>query len=138
MLVTGHSGQTLDWVARNSDGWIYYPQHVKRQEMLISQWRSTLESMGGFDKPFTQSLYIDLVEDAQAMPMPIHLGYRLGRKALFDLLIYLQTAGLNHVVFNLKYGSRPAADVLEEIGEFILPYFPGSDERRSETKMNTM
>jgi hypothetical protein len=32
--------------------------------------------------------------------------------------------GVNHVVFNLKYGRRPAAEVLEELGQEILPHFP--------------
>jgi len=29
--------------------------------------------------------------------------------------------GVNHVIFNFKYGARDAAEVLEEIGQEILP-----------------
>ena len=29
MLVTGHSGQSLDWIAEHSDGWLYYPRDFK-------------------------------------------------------------------------------------------------------------
>jgi luciferase-type oxidoreductase len=123
MLVTGFSGQNLEWIAANSDGWIYYPRNVRAQEMMTEQWRDMLQATGSADKPFAQSFYIDLVADKDASPLPIHLGYRLGREALLDILCDLHSIGVNHVVFNLKYGSRPAAEVLEEIGEFILPYF---------------
>jgi luciferase-type oxidoreductase len=123
MLVTGFSGQNLEWIAGNSDGWIYYPRNVRQQEMITGQWRKTLQATNSADKPFAQSFYIDLAEDKDASPIPIHLGYRLGRKALLEILYDLYSIGVNHVVFNLKYGSRPAAEVLEEIGEFILPHF---------------
>ena len=123
LLVTGYSGQNLEWIARNSDGWIYYPRNVRAQEALLAQWRSTLQILGLPDKPFSQSFYIDLVENPLAEPTPIHLGYRLGRKRLAELLYELQNAGVNHIVFNLKYSSRPAAEIIEELGEFILPHF---------------
>jgi hypothetical protein len=28
------------------------------------------------------------------------------------------------VILNLKYGQRPASEVIEELGEEVLPYFP--------------
>jgi luciferase-type oxidoreductase len=123
MLVTGFSGQSLEWIAANSDGWIYYPRNVRGQEMVINQWRRILLSTNLTDKPFAQSFYIDLVENKDEAASPIHLGYRLGRNVLLEILHDLRSIGVNHVAFNLKYGSRPAAEVLEEIGEFILPHF---------------
>jgi len=54
---------------------------------------------------------------------PIHLGYRLGRTALRSLLEQLETIGMAHVAFNFKYGKRPAKEVLQEIGEMVLPHF---------------
>ena len=123
LLVTGYSGQDLEWIAGNSDGWIYYPRNIRAQEMLITQWHNTLQNLGLPDKPFSQSFYIDLVENPLAEPIPIHLGYRLGRNWLLEILYELQHVGVNHIVFNLKYGSRPAAEVIEELGEFILPHF---------------
>ena len=123
LLVTGHSGQSLEWIASNSDGWIYYPRNVRVQEVITEQWRTMLQATSSDEKPFAQSFYIDLIEDKDASPIPIHLGYRLGRKALLEILCELQSIGVNHVVFNLKYGSRPAAEVLDEIGEYVLPHF---------------
>ena len=123
LLVTGNSGQNLEWIAENADGWIYYPRNVRAQEALVTQWKSILHGLGLPDKPFSQSFYIDLVENPLTTPTPIHLGYRLGRKWLLEMLYELQHVGVNHIVFNLKYGSRPAGDVMEELGEFILPHF---------------
>jgi hypothetical protein len=33
----------------------------------------------------------------------------------------LRSIGVNHVILNFKYGARNAGDVLEEIGQEILP-----------------
>ena len=123
MLVTGHSGQNLEWIASNADGWIYYPRNILTQATITSQWRQTLQEKGLTDKPFAQSLYIDLAEDPDTPPTPIHLGYRLGRNSLLEILSDLRAIGVNHVVFNLKYGSRSAGEVLGELGEYVLPAF---------------
>jgi hypothetical protein len=39
----------------------------------------------------------------------------------------LKDIGVNHVFFNLKYSKRSADDVLEELGKFVIPYFPPLD-----------
>ncbi|MDN4594395.1 LLM class oxidoreductase [Polycladomyces subterraneus] len=120
VLVTGHSGQSIEWIAKNADGWMYYPRNLTFQTELIRNWRSHTD---GF-KPFSQSLYIDLTEDPDEDPTPIHLGFRTGRKFLIQFLESLRNAGVNHVMLNLKYGQRPASEVIEELGEEVLPLFP--------------
>jgi len=125
LLITGHSQQSIEWISQNGDGWLNYPRTPELQERLLTQWREkvlTLTSVGF--KPFSQSLYIDLQEDQNSSPIPMHLGYRLGRKSLIDLLDRLKSAGVNHVAINLKYGRRPAKEVMLEIGEEVVPYFP--------------
>lgn len=120
VMVTGHSGQSPEWIAEHSDGWIYYPRALKFQRALIENWRSLTEEF----KPFTQSLYVDLAEDPYHVPIPIHLGFRTGRVFLIEFLEALRDAGVNHVIINLKYGQRPVEEVIEELGEFVLPHFP--------------
>ncbi|MFO7248701.1 MAG: LLM class oxidoreductase [Bacillota bacterium] len=123
-LVTGHSQQPIEWIARHSDGWIMYPRPPQVQQRVVSEWRrATEEAAPGVFKPFAQSLYIDLAHDPDEPPRPIHLGYRLGRNVLIELLNTLQAIGVNHVALNLKYGQRPAHEVLEEVGEYVLPHF---------------
>lgn len=120
VLITGHSGQTREWIAKNGDGWIFYPRSLDLQALLINEWRTLTNEF----KPFAQSLYIDLAENPNEPPTGIHLGFRTGRKYLISFLHTLQDLGVNHVVFNLKYGQRPADDVVQELGEEVVPYFP--------------
>jgi hypothetical protein len=102
-----------------------YPQPVPLQAMKLRSWREAQVRAGVIaPKPFGQSLYIDLLRDPDAQPTPIHLGWRLGRRALVSLLHELADIGVGHVVLNLKYGSRHAADVLEELGGEVLPHLP--------------
>lgn len=117
VLVSGHSQQTLAWIAQHADGWLQYPRDALTQQSRVRQWRAAV----GEWKPFAQSLYIDLHEDADAPAQPIHLGYRLGRNRLIEHLVALRGLGVNHVALNLKYGRRPAGDVLEELGAAVLP-----------------
>ncbi|WP_232778992.1 LLM class oxidoreductase [Halomonas sp. Choline-3u-9] len=119
VLVTGNSRQSVEWIAQNGDGWLYYPQQVDQQARTIQTWRSLTE---GF-RPFSQSLYVDLSETPDEPPTPIHLGLRAGYRSLIDYLNALQEIGVNHVALNLKYGKRPAHEVVQEIGEFVVPHF---------------
>jgi len=124
VMVTGRAQQSLEWIAQHADAWIMYPQPLPVQAMKLRAWADAQTSAGVAPlKPFGQSLYIDLVRDPDARPTPIHLGYRLGRRALLALLGELQAIGVAHVVLNLKYGSRDAAQVLEELGREVLPRF---------------
>jgi luciferase-type oxidoreductase len=129
MLVTGHSGQRLDWIAEHADGWITYPRGIERQAEVVRHWRAAVETAtpGAF-KPFVQSFYVDLADDPDAPPVAIHLGFRGGRHIIFRILDTLRVIGVNHVILNLKYGKRDAAEVLEEIGEEILPQLEASSQ----------
>lgn len=119
VLVTGNSRQSVEWIAQNGDGWLYYPQHVDQQARTIRTWRSLTEDF----KPFSQSLYVDLSENPDEPSTPIHLGIRTGYRSLIDYLNALQEIGVNHVALNLKYGKRPAHEVVQEIGECVVPHF---------------
>lgn len=71
-------------------------------------------------------IWIDLSENANENPTPIHLGFRSGHKYLVSYLTKLKEIGVNHVALNLKYGNRPVEDVIQELGEMVLPYFPAT------------
>lgn len=112
-------------------GWLaLLPRHPQLKAQVIKEWRSLTEQFApGVFKPYAQSLYIDLVDNPNGAATPIHLGYRLGRNRLIELLQHLRVIGVNHVGLNLKYGERPAAEVLEEVGQEVLPYEPILQER---------
>ncbi|MEO1487776.1 MAG: LLM class flavin-dependent oxidoreductase, partial [Bacteroidota bacterium] len=123
MLVTGHSGQSLEWIAQHSDGWLYYPRDFRTLRTVMHQWREALSNTESQWKPFMQSLYVDLTQDANAKPSPIHLGFKSGTEYLNSHLKLLESHGVNHVILNLKYGSRSAEEVISEIGEKVVPNF---------------
>ncbi|MFD2289156.1 TIGR03571 family LLM class oxidoreductase [Pedobacter petrophilus] len=123
MLVTGHSGQSLNWIAEHSDGWLYYPTDFKTLQLVMQQWREALSKNEEDWKPFMQSIYVDITKDSYAKPTPIHLGLKTGAEYLNSHLKLLESYGVNHVMLNLKYGTRSAEEMIEEIGEKVVPKF---------------
>lgn len=124
ILVTGRAQQDMNWIGREADGWLTYPRPPAHQAQALSDWDLAVASSGTTSpKPFAQSLYVDLTDAADTGPTPIHLGWRLGRNALLDLFEAYRAIGVEHILLNLKYSQRPAADVVEEIGRDILPHF---------------
>ena len=133
IMVTGYSRQGLEWIAEHSDGWITYPRPLAQQAELAGRWRGAVEAVApGVFKPFAQSFYVDLSDDPDQLPQPIHLGIRGGRHALFRHLDELRWAGVHHVILNLKYGARDAAEVLDEIGQEVLLQLDASQQTAPE------
>lgn len=129
VMVVGGSQQDIRWTAEHGDAWIMYPRSLTIQNQIVQSWRNTVaEITGGHSKPFGQSLYIDLLADPDAPGRPIHLGYSAGRNYIIKHLRALELLGVNHVILNLKYGSRPAKEVIQEIGEFVIPEFSVKNE----------
>jgi len=126
LLVTGHSGQSLDWIAKNADGWLYYPRTRWILEANMQDWKQTLKSEGCSWKPFMQSLYIHLVKGENVSPTPIHLGFRLSDDYLLSYLTEIREIGVNHVILNLKFSSLPVKETLGMIREYILPQLNSS------------
>ncbi len=120
VLAVGRSQQSMSWIAREASGFVTYPRPLAQQQRVVDEYRAAAE-LAGSAPHLAQSLYIDLLEDSQALPRPIHLGWSLGRESLVQLLLRYRDLGLAHVVLNLKYGQRPAAEVVEEIGQEVLP-----------------
>ena len=123
LLITGGSQQDPDWIARNGEGWITYPRSIAAQAKIISAWRARVKSAGGPAKPAVQSLYIDLTEDPETPPQPIHLGFRLGAHPLREHLKSLEEIGVNHVALNLRFNQADIETTLKRLADDILPDF---------------
>jgi luciferase-type oxidoreductase len=123
LLITGYSRQSLEWNAANGDGWMYYPRNLYQQQHTITQWRELIAKTQEFDKPFKQPLYVDLQENDDFRPQPIHLGFRIGANYLVQYLQHLKEIGVNHVVLNLRFNTRNMEQTLEEIAKKVLPHF---------------
>ncbi|GAA4278707.1 LLM class oxidoreductase [Aquimarina mytili] len=131
MLVTGYSQQSLEWNAKNGDGWMYYPRNPLQQQYTIAQWRELM--LHGSSKPFMQPLYIDLQANDDFKPQPIHLGFRTGANYLIEYFQNLKTIGVNHVALNLRFNSSKIEETLEKLAEEVLPHF--HEEIKEEIKL---
>lgn len=127
--ITGHCRQDPPWIAANCDAWIMYSNSPNTQSIVMQTWRDAVAQSGADFKPFAQPLQVDLSDNPNEDLEPIRSGYRLGRNLLIELLERLRTVGVNHVALNFKRGQRLAAEVMEEIGQEVLPHFPSHATR---------
>ena len=123
LLITGGSQQAPDWIAQNGDGWMTYPRDAKTQGRLIREYRHRIAEADGQSKPVMQSLYIDLLDDAEAPPRPIHLGFQSGISFLRTYLRDLQSLGVNHVALNLRFNHADIEETLRRLADDLLPEF---------------
>lgn len=120
LLATGGSQQDADWPVLHADGWMTYPRGADAQGRVVRKWRRRLCELEQPDKPFIQPLYVDLLEDEDAPPEPMHLGFRSGAKPLLAYLRSLEAAGVNHVALNLRFNRADVEETLERLAEDVL------------------
>ena len=119
LLITGSSQQDSEWLAHNGDGWITYPRSLETQYQFIQRLRTNTTRF----KPVMEPLYIDLAEDADEAPQPLHLGYRLGVKQLLRYLKSREAIGVNHIALNLRFNQKNTIQTLQDIAETVLTEF---------------
>ena len=100
-----------------------YPRDLYTQSNTIRQYRELVTATQEFDKPFMQPMYIDLHENDNFKPEPIHLGFRLGVHYLVAYIEKLQSIGVNHLALNLRFNTMTIDDTLERIAKQVLPEF---------------
>ncbi|MFO1755834.1 LLM class oxidoreductase [Pseudomonas aeruginosa] len=130
LVVTGSARQPADWLARQADGWLTYPESTvdasgpRRLARKIRAWRMSIAD-GGF-RPHMTNEWLDLVDDPAYPRTPLHGGYvlRTGRNGLIELLGEWRAAGVNHAALGIQFSARPAAEVIQELAEEVLPLFP--------------
>ncbi len=126
LLITGSCQQTMAWNAEHGDAWITYQRPLPTQQQTVRMWRTAVREVfgeGAF-KPFGQSMSLDLHEDPDAQPASLKFGYRVGRNRFIELLTALEEMGVHHVILGLKQARRPAAEIVEELIEHVVPHFP--------------
>ena len=123
LLITGGSQQSPQWAAQQADGWMTYPRDISAQARAVQDWNHRTEQAGRGPQPVMQPLYLDLHNNPDAPPEPIHLGLRLGVKALIRYLMALEEIGVNHVALNLRFNQSDINTTLSLLAEQVLPHF---------------
>ncbi|GGZ12773.1 hypothetical protein GCM10010387_00830 [Streptomyces inusitatus] len=130
LLVTGSSQQSPEWIAQHADGRLIYPMATAAPEgpkalgRKIADWRRLVPGEGF--RPVATNEWIDLVEDPRHRPTPLRGGFvlRTGTEGLLELLGRWKEAGVNHGALGVQHGRRPAAEVVAQLGEEVVPHFP--------------
>lgn len=123
LLAVGSGGQSVDWIARHSLGWMTYHREPDAQRARYSMWRAAVERVApeAF-RAFGVAMRLELSSDPHEPAQAVSLGYRTGRHALIDLLKALRADGTHHVTFNLS-SERPVAEIVNELADEVLPQF---------------
>lgn len=123
LLITGGSQKDTDWIAQNGDGWMLYPRNTVAQAQVIRDWRTLVETAGRSTQPVIEPLYVDLTDDPDTPPQPIHLGLRLGVNHLYTYLKSREEIGVNHVALNLRFNQTDIETNLKRLADDVLPEF---------------
>ncbi|GJL56454.1 MAG: hypothetical protein NPIRA02_35860 [Nitrospirales bacterium] len=70
-----------------------------------------------------EPFYIDLTEDPDTPPQPIHLGLRLGSHHFRAYLKSREEIGVNHVALNLRFNQADIETTLKRLADDLLPDF---------------
>lgn len=135
LIVTGSSGQSPEWIAEHADGWLTYPEAThtplgpQKLAAKIQAWRARIPD-GGF-RPHMTNEWLDLVDDPDYPRTPLQGGFtlRTGRKGLITLLEEWQAVGVNHAALGIQFAQRPAAEIIQELAEYVLPHFASHQEQ---------
>jgi len=88
----------------------------------VETWRQEVRKQSGEAyKSFLQSFDIDLDTSPSLPPLPMHLGYRPGTEYVFELPEAFRSVGVDRIILSLKYGRRPADEVMEKMVQKSCP-----------------
>lgn len=124
MIAIGRGGQKLEWIASHVDAWIWHGSNPQEMADVVPAWRAAVGK--GYFKPYGYGAWFELLDDPEA-PLEPGRVLRTGRKALIALWKDQERRGVSHVVLNMKPARRPAAEMIEELAEYVLPEFPAGN-----------
>lgn len=120
-IVIGQSGQSLEWIGENADGILSYISNPALVAQVTERWRIACGANGY--KPYGYGTLFDLDRDPDCPVQPGRI-LRAGRNALIELWKRQEEVGVGHVALHFKPQRRHASEVIDELGEYVLPHFP--------------
>lgn len=133
-LVIGQSGQSLEWIAGNTDGILSYTANPASIPQIMQRWHAACGTNGY--KPYGYGTLFELERDPN-FPLQPGRVLRAGRNTLIELWKRQQEQGVGHVALHFKPQRRHASEVIDELAEYVLPHFPSLPLPVSETLAET-
>ena len=122
MLAIGRARQELEWIARESDAWIWYGIAPEKLGDIVN----TLKELGDGEtwKPFGVSNFVELLEDPNA-PAEFYnnIYLRGGAKSIVEFWQKQQADGVAHITVNLQPTRRGALETIQDFAENVIPHF---------------
>ncbi|EJM06411.1 MULTISPECIES: LLM class oxidoreductase [unclassified Pseudomonas] len=122
-IIVGQAGQSLEWIGENTDGILSYISNPILIPQIIERWRTVYGQ--GIYKPYGYGTLFDLDRDPN-FPLQAGRVLRAGRNALIEHWKRQQDQGVGHVALHFKPQRRHASEVIDELGEYLLPHFPSA------------
>lgn len=122
-IIVGQAGQSLEWIGEHTDGILSYISNPALIPQIIERWRAACSA--NVFKPYGYGTLFDLDRDPNH---PVQAGrvLRAGRKALIEHWKRQQDQGVSHIALHFKPQRRHASEVIDELGEYLLPHFPSA------------
>jgi luciferase-type oxidoreductase len=132
-IAVGQAQQSMDWLARELDGYLAFAPAPEQLEALGEQWRARVRAEAGpaTFKPLGAGGYFDLSTDPDQAFQRIPGGFRAGRNGLRAYLELARAAGVSHVALNPKVSRQPYDEIMDELSQYVLPHFPSHGEAAS-------
>ncbi|MFJ3485499.1 LLM class oxidoreductase [Pseudomonas sp. NPDC090202] len=125
-IAVGQAQQSIEWLAANLDGYLAGAASPDHLAMLGESWHGQVRAAEGENvfKPLGLGGYFDLSRNPDQPFQRIQGGFRAGRNGLRNYLEQAQAAGVSHIALNPKVSRQPYNEILDELGEYVLPHFP--------------
>lgn len=123
LVVAGHSGQSIEWIAEHANGWFNYPRPLEETYMQLQKWKGALKDSNQANKPYISALHLNLLRDDDADFKPHRFGGSIGVNNLTGLLKSYEELGVSHMPLHFRKSDTPIAEALHKITEKVMPHF---------------
>ena len=131
LIMTGSCQQSIDWLAEHGDAWLTYHRNLNDQQKMVDYWKTAVTGVHKQDeeqpatKPMGEAMGLDLAADPNLPLQQQGFTIRTGRNDLVKFMTAQKKLGLSHVSLGLRSRNRPVQEVIDELGEHVLPHFHG-------------
>lgn len=123
LVVAGHSGQSINWIAKNAQAWFNYPRQVGETLENRKYWCNALYDEDQAAKPYITAIHLNLSKDDTATFKQQRFGGTVGINHLTEYLKAYENVGVNHMAINLRKSETPVSEAIAKIEEVVLPEF---------------